>query len=162
MAANPSRAVFRRRASLTNYSGFTFDLQIDRTVRLLEDAQVRSAFGVDMPEGVSLVAFESENHVTNTSDVPWEKETGLLSIWILGMFPPSDGATVVIPFLPGPEEELGPVVNDAYFGKVPSDRLIVESERLFFRADGQHRSKIGIPPGAPPRSAGATTRSAAS
>jgi hypothetical protein len=60
------------------------------------------------------------------------------------MFPPSDGATVVIPFVPGPEEELGPVVNDAYFGEVPADRLIVGSERLFFRGDGKYRSKIGI------------------
>ena len=49
------------------------------------------------PDGVDLVAFESENRVTNTGENPWEKETGLLSIWILGMFPPSPGATVVIP-----------------------------------------------------------------
>ena len=99
-----------------------------------------------LPEGVDVVAFESENRVTNTGSEPWTRETGLLSIWILGMFPPSDGATVVIPFVPGPEEELGPVVNDAYFGKVPADRLVVEDERLFFRADGRYRSKIGIPP----------------
>ncbi len=146
MAADAERAVFRREASLTNRAGFTFDLQIDRSVRLLEGSDVRSRFGVDVPEGVALVAFESENRVTNVGEQPWEKETGLLSIWILGMFPPSDGVTVVIPFAPGPEEELGPVVNDAYFGKVPPDRLIVETERLFFRADGQYRSKIGIPP----------------
>ncbi len=146
MAANPSRAAFRRRASLTNYSGFTFDLQIDRTIRLLDGSEVRSSFRVDVPEGIDLVAFESENRVTNSSDEPWEKETGLLSIWILGMFPPSDGATVVIPFTPGPEEDLGPEVNDAYFGKVPADRLVVESERLFFRADGRYRSKIGLSP----------------
>ena len=146
MAASSSRAVFQRRASLTNYSGFTFDLQIDRTIRLLGEGDVRSSFRVDVPEGVGLVAFESENRVTNTGEDPWEKETGLLSIWILGMFPPSDGATVVVPFTPGPEEDLGPVVNDAYFGKVPADRLIVGSERLFFRADGRHRSKIGLSP----------------
>ena len=154
MAANAERAVFRRRASLTNYSGFTFDLQIDRTVRLLETGEVESSFGVEVTDGVELVAFQSENRVTNTGDVPWEKETGLLSIWILGMFPPSDEATVVIPFLPGPEEDLGPVVNDAYFGKVPADRLIVEPERLFFRADGKHRSKIGISPHRATRIAG--------
>ena len=82
-------------------------------------ASVRATFRADVPEGVGLVAFESENRLTNTGQEPWEKETGLLSIWILGMFPPSDGATVVIPFTPGPEEDLGPVVNDAYFGKVP-------------------------------------------
>jgi hypothetical protein len=146
MAADSRRAVFRRRASLTNYSGFTFDLQIDRTIRLLGEGDVRSTFRVGVPEGVGLVAFESENRVTNAGESPWEKETGLLSIWILGMFPPSEGATVVIPFTPGPEDDLGPVVNDAYFGKVPADRLVIESERLFFRADGQHRSKIGISP----------------
>lgn len=146
MAADGNRAVFRRQASLTNRAGFAFDLQIDRTVRLLEESDVRSHLGVDVPTGVDFVAFESENRVTNVGEQTWAKETGLLSIWILGMFPPSDGATVVIPFAPGPEEKLGPVVNDAYFGKVPPDRLIVESDRLFFRGDGRHRSKIGISP----------------
>jgi hypothetical protein len=92
------------------------------------------------------VAFESENRLTNVGEDPWEKETGLPSIWILGMFPPSPGVTVVIPVAPGSEEDLGPVVNDAYFGKVPADRLIIKSDRLFFRGDGLHRSKIGIPP----------------
>ena len=116
-----------------------------RTVTGLLDTR-RVKFDVDVPEEVPLVAFESENRITNVGEGPWGEETGLLSIWILGMFPPSPGATVVIPVAPGPEEDLGPVVNDAYFGKVPADRLIVESERLFFRADGKHRSKIGIPP----------------
>lgn len=41
---------------------------------------------------------------------------------------------------------LGPVVNDAYFGKVPSDRLAVKENVLFFSADGQCRSKIGLSP----------------
>ena len=153
MAANSTRAVFRRRDSLTNYSGFTFDLQIDRSIRLLSPPDVASHFQLQDPEGVDVVAFESENQVTNTGSEPWVKETGLLSIWILGMFPPSERATVVIPFIPGPEDERGPVVNDAYFGKVPPDRLVIEEERLFFRADGRHRSKIGIspPPGPPHR-----------
>ncbi|MCI0408467.1 MAG: hypothetical protein L0191_07870, partial [Acidobacteria bacterium] len=43
-----------------------------------------------------------------------------------------------------PEESLGPIVNDAYFGKVPGDRLVVGDGVLFFRGDGQHRSKIGV------------------
>jgi hypothetical protein len=146
VSVDEQHAVFRRTASLANRAGFTFDLQIDRTVRLLGEGDVHSQLGVEVPEGVSLVAFESENRITNVGENAWKKETGLLSIWILGMFPPSPGATVVIPYAPGPEEDLGPVVNDAYFGKVPADRLIVEPDRLFFRADGQHRSKIGISP----------------
>jgi len=37
----------------------------------------------------------------------WRKETGLLSIWILGMFNASPAATVVAPFKAGPESALG-------------------------------------------------------
>ncbi|NTV82007.1 MAG: hypothetical protein HGA24_11375, partial [Candidatus Aminicenantes bacterium] len=78
----------------------------------------------------------------------WTKDTGLLSIWILGMFNPSPETTIVIPFKPGPEAELGPAVNDAYFGKVPADRLVVREKEgvLFFSGDGKYRSKIGISP----------------
>ncbi len=144
--ADAGRAVFRRRSSLNNRADFTFDLQIDRTVRLLAAEEVAERLGLDVPELVDLVAFETANRVSNVGETPWTKDAGLLSIWILGMFPPSPGATAVIPFEPGPEEALGPIVNDAYFGTVPPDRLVIEEDVLFFRADGQHRSKIGIPP----------------
>jgi hypothetical protein len=54
---------------------------------------------------------------------------------------------VVVPFRPGPTSELGPVVNDAYFGEVGADRLVVDERGfVFFKGDGRHRSKIGIPP----------------
>jgi hypothetical protein len=35
-------------------------------------------------------------------------------------------------------------VNDAYFGKVPKERLLVGESVLYFRGDGGHRAKIGI------------------
>jgi hypothetical protein len=37
-------------------------------------------------------------------------------------------------------------VNDAYFGKVPADRLVDRDGLLFFSGDGRHRSKIGLSP----------------
>lgn len=144
--ADGGQAVFTRRNSLTNRAGFTFELQIDRTVRLLDAGEAEARLGSSLPPGVAFVAFETSNLVTNVGDEAWRKDTGLLSIWILGMFPPSPGATVAIPFVPGPEDELGPVVNDAYFGQVPEDRLAVSDGVVFFKADGQYRSKIGIPP----------------
>jgi hypothetical protein len=52
----------------------------------------------------------------------------------------------VIPYKQGPEDKLGPIVNDAYFGKVPGDRLRVEPGVLYFKGDGQRRSKIGLSP----------------
>jgi hypothetical protein len=84
--------------------------------------------------------------LTNTGKSAWTKDKGLLSIWILGMFNPSPQTTIMIPIVKGPESELGPKVNDAYFGKVPAERLRVEDDKLFFSGDGQYRSKIGISP----------------
>ena len=41
---------------------------------------------------------------------------------------------------------LGKIVNDDYFGKVPAERLKIGEGVLFFAADGQFRSKIGLNP----------------
>ncbi len=139
-------ALFRKKMHLVNYSGTEFDLLVEREVRLLGADIVRQTLGLAPPPTVRCVAFQSENKIRNIGSEPWRKETGLLSIWILGMFNPSPRTTVVIPFKPGPVDKLGPIVNDAYFGKVPADRLIVKRDVLFFRGDGQYRSKIGISP----------------
>jgi len=146
VGGDSTHVVFRRVGELRNRAGSVFPLAIERTVRLLSTEQVAARLGSPLPEGVGLVAFETATQVTNRGQAAWRRETGLPSIWILGMFPPSPGATVVIPFEPGPADERGPVVNDSYFGKVPSDRLVVGADALFFRGDGRYRSKIGIPP----------------
>jgi hypothetical protein len=134
---------FKKTMNLINYQGTEFDLELDREIRLLETAEVE-ALGIPLSEKIKFVAFQSDNRITNTGPVPWTKETGLLSIWILGMFNPSPSTTVIIPFKPGPESEFGPVVNDAYFGKVPADRLSIKNNVIFFKGDGERRSKIGI------------------
>jgi hypothetical protein len=135
-----------RRMSLVNYSGTPFEIDVSRTVRLLDRASAIGHLGRSLSDDVRIVAFESSNTVTNAGATPWQPDTGLVSIWILGMFTPSPDTTVAIPFTPGSEETLGPIVNDAYFGKVPADRLLVGPQTLFFRGDGQYRSKIGLPP----------------
>ena len=136
---------FKKAIRLVNYSDAVFDLVVDRAVTLLGGPEV-AALGVTVPGGVKMVAFQSDNTVTNTGTNTWTRDTGLLSIWILGMFNPSPATTIVIPFKPGPEAELGPAVNDAYFGKVPAGRLIVMDGVLFFSGDGMYRSKIGLSP----------------
>jgi hypothetical protein len=139
------RVTFRKDMSLTNYSSTPFDIRLDRTVRLVAMADAFKALGLAEAAGLEVVAYESENRIENRGRSAWRKETGLVSVWILGMFKPSMATTVVVPFKPGPEKTHGPTVNDAYFGKVPSDRLLVREKVLFFRGDGKHRSKIGIP-----------------
>jgi hypothetical protein len=140
------KAAFRRTMQLENYSGTVFDIQVDREIRVLERDEAKKALGVPVDSAVKMVAFESQNKMTNVGNKPWQKATGLLSIWILGMFNPSPETTVVIPFNTGPEARLGPIVNDTYFGKVPAERLVVKDGVMFFSGDGQYRSKIGLSP----------------
>ena len=142
----PRHVMFRIESRLVNYSGTRFELRVDRTIRLLERQAAAGMLGVSLPAGLKLVAFESENVLANTGTAAWTKPGGLLSIWILGMFQPSPRTTVVVPYREGPESERGPIVNDAYFGKVPADRLLAKDGRLFFRGDGERRSKIGLSP----------------
>lgn len=141
------RIAFRAPMKLQNYSGTDFELEVNRVVSLLKREDL-AALGLDVPEGVAWVAFASANEIVNAGKAPWAKESGLLSVWILGMFNPSPATTIVAPFRAGPEAELGPIVNDAYFGKVPADRLKTDAERsvIYFSGDGAYRSKIGLTP----------------
>jgi hypothetical protein len=137
---------FDKEMNLVNYSGTTFDLRLQRTVRLLDASAVEKRFGYSFPLSLSRVAFESQNVIKNIGAGTWQKESGLLSVWILGMYNPSPATTIVIPFRDGDESLLGQKVNDRYFGKPPAERLVVQDSVLFFSGDGQYRSKIGISP----------------
>ena len=144
VSKDSDRLVFTKTMTLTNYSDFVFDVQVDREVRLLAAEDMEKMIGAKPGAGVKAVGYLSDNKITNKGKAEWKKETGLLSIWILGMFTPTPDTTIVIPFRTGTESELGPVVNDDYFGKVPADRLIIKDGAMYFRGDGKYRSKIGL------------------
>lgn len=143
---SPNVVRFIKRMTLVNYSGTQMEIEVDRTVRLITGTDVVKHLGESPGTAVRSVAFESSNTVSNVGRASWQRESGLVSVWILGMFNPSPETTIAIPFAPGPASTLGPVVNDAYFGKVPADRLIVRHSVILFRGDGQYRSKIGLSP----------------
>jgi hypothetical protein len=140
------QALFGSQFSLTNYSGTVFDVDVKREVRLLGAGAAWRRLGVRPPDGVSVVAYETDNKITNAGKSAWKKDTGLLSVWILGMFTPSPSATIVVPINAGPESMLGVKVTSDYFGSIPPDRLVVKDKVIYFSADGKFRSKIGINP----------------
>ncbi len=140
------QAVFASKFSLTNYSETRFEVAVQREVRLLDGETAWKRLGAQPSNDVRLVAYETDNQITNAGETAWKKETGLLSIWILGMFTPSPSTTVVVPIRPGPEKELGVKVTSDYFGTIPPERLVVRENVLYFAADGKYRSKIGINP----------------
>ncbi len=143
---SPAQVTFHKRMALSNYAGTRFDIDVERTVRLLPAAEVARQIGAADDGSLRIVAFESSNTVANAGDTAWQRDSGLVSIWILGQFTPSPRATIVIPYAPGTAASAGAIVNDKYFGPVPADRLAIGNNALFFKADGQHRAKIGLSP----------------
>jgi hypothetical protein len=146
VSASKTEANFQREISLKNYTGFEFNLRVTRNIRLLSKTEIPLLLGVSIPENLQLVGFESNNSITNTGNIPWTKETGLVSIWILSMFNAGDKTTIAVPYKQGNEADLGKIVTDDYFGKVPVDRLKIKNGFIFLNADANHRSKIGVSP----------------
>jgi hypothetical protein len=136
----------RKNIRLTNASSTVFSLDVAREVILRDPAVVVKSLGIDLPANVKAVAFSTTNTIRNTGKTRWTERGGLLSIWILGMFNASPMTTVVIPYRTAAEGGRGQVVHDTYFGKVPADRLADDDGVLYFKADANYRSKIGIPP----------------
>ncbi|HEU5148814.1 MAG TPA: DUF6786 family protein [Chryseosolibacter sp.] len=142
----PHSATFDKSATLTNYAGSTFNIRIQREIRVLTGEEAFQSLNLARDSNVVSVAYQSINRLENRGESAWSKNTGLLSIWLLGMFNPSPGLTMVIPYVQGPASSLGPIVNDDYFGKVPEDRLKISDSVLYFKGDGEYRSKIGLSP----------------
>ena len=124
--------------TLTNYSGTKFNLQVERELRLLNSDAIVESLGISLPENISVVGFQSDNSIGNTGDHKWSKDSGLLSIWILGMFNPSTGTHAIIP-------SKNDRINAAYFGELDSDRIWKAGDVFIMKADGKYRSKIGLP-----------------
>lgn len=137
------RVTFSRVMSVTNVQGTRFRVRVDRTVELLDGEDVEQFWHVRPAGDLEWVGYQTINRVTNVGHDPWRPETGLLSAWILGQYEPFGTSWVVLPYRSGHE---GPVVTDGYFGPVPPDRMEVRDEYVLFKADGDHRSKIGIGP----------------
>jgi hypothetical protein len=147
-ATTSTSLVLTHSLHVTNHSGATFDVAVERTVTILSRDQLAAALGLAVPASVQAVAFETKNRITNAGRTPWTRDRGLLSVWILGMYAPSPDAHVVMPFDPT-DASAGDIVNDRYFGKVPKERLAVHPREgyLAFTCDGALRSKIGLKPG---------------
>lgn len=140
-----SSALFGNDIVTENYSGTPLKFRIEREVTLLSDIAIMNQTSINV-KGIKYVAYRSDNKLINKGDKAWERKTGLLSIWMLGMFNPSPAIIITIPVKPGDDNNVGPMVNDTYFGKISADRLKVSGNHIFFKADGKSRGKIGIPP----------------
>ncbi|MEO7802515.1 MAG: DUF6786 family protein [Ginsengibacter sp.] len=137
-------ALFNKTASVTNYSGTVFNINIERKISMLTKADIETKLKTPLSADIQSVAYQTENTLKNVGTTDWSKDKGLLSIWLLGMFTPTPKTTVIIPFAPIPDARS--FITDNYFGVIPADRLIVKDSVLYFKCDGNYRSKIGLSP----------------
>ncbi len=140
-----SSVLFSKTMELNNYQGSVLNMTVERKVSLLSDADIAKMLGLALPQDVDVVAYATENIITNNNDFEWTRKTGTVCIWMLDMFNPSDSAVTMVPYNQGDEKELGRVVTSDYFGEIPADRLLDDNNgTLFFKTDGKMRGKLGM------------------
>ena len=142
--SSPTHALFTKKATIVNYAGTVFDMLIERKITLLTKNEIEQTLKTELSSSLSFVAYQTQNQLENIGKVNWTKENGLPSIWLLGMFTPSESTIIIIPFKAEPHA--ANQINTNYFGEMPSDRLTIKDSVLFFTCDGKYRSKIGLPP----------------
>src|SRR5207249_4912264 len=74
ISSDSMQATFHKTASITNYSGFTFNLDIHRKIQLLDSISLSKELGIT--PSVNFVAYQSENTIRNSGTKDWKKETG--------------------------------------------------------------------------------------
>jgi len=125
-AASATSVTYAHALSVSNYAKTEFKLEVQRKLSVLSAEQAKQALGVEVPAGVKWVGFSSENAITNKGSKAWTEDK-------------------VLPF---EKRAQGEVMTDKYFGKVPPERLQIHQDKGFalFKADGQARGKVGLPP----------------
>lgn len=146
VSSSATEAKFQKTMYLENYTGTGFDIRVNRTISLLDQRSISEILRLQLSSDIHSVGFQSQNSVTNTGSNTWDKQTGLLSIWVLSMLKSNDKTNVIIPYKKGDTSIMGKIVRDDYFGKLGAERLKIEDGYLLFKADAKQRSKIGVSP----------------
>ncbi|MEC8934499.1 MAG: DUF6786 family protein [Planctomycetota bacterium] len=131
----------RKKIDVTNLLGVEFETMVNREIGLIPSTSLGAELGIELPAGVSYVGCYSDNQLTNTGN-DWDPKSGLIGIWILGMFNASDQSAVIAPFKSAGDGK--PPYNDAYFGKVEENRLRVIGQSVIFRGDARKVGKFGV------------------
>jgi hypothetical protein len=143
IASDSNSVSFQNHAMIENYSGTVFVVDINRQISMLDKESILSGLDIASLGSGKSVAYESVNSLTNKGS-EWKSETGMLGIWLLGMFQPTETTTIIAPFVKDFVEK--PLLTDDYFGKIPADRIATKESAVFLKADGKFRSKIGLAP----------------
>lgn len=141
---NTKQTRMRKEMLVNNYKGVGLQIGVERSVQILEKSEVLNLLQVKKITDVNVVAYETDNKITNLNDFEWTETTGTICIWLLDMFVPGKEAVSIIPFNKGDESILGTMATTDYFGEIPADRLKQQDGVLYLKTDGAYRSKLGM------------------
>ncbi|WP_158969596.1 DUF6786 family protein [Paraglaciecola sp. L3A3] len=139
IAQSDSVANFKQNISIQNHFGFTFELSVERKIELFAATKIAENLSIDLDDNLSVVGFSARTEITNISQHDWRKGTGLLSIWELGAFEPSDTTVIFIPI----KGQLAEVTS--YFTPTKTSHAQIKNGVVYYKADAHYMNKIGIP-----------------
>ncbi len=136
----------QKNMELMNYKGTKLDVSVKRSVRILSNEEIAKNITLDLDISVKVVAYQTDNVITNNGNNAWTEATGMPCIWMLDMFTPSPATVIVVPFKNLSGKSFNKIATTNYFGEIPADRLKHDDDMLFFKADGKSRGKLGVVP----------------
>ena len=144
ISSDEKEVVLEKEMQVDNYVGTSLHLNVVRKITLLEKDAVCRLLGINNNPKLNMVAYTTDNRISNLNDFEWTPQTGTICIWMLDMFNPAPRAVTIIPFIEGSEKELGKIVTSDYFGEIPADRLKIQGNTIYLKTDGNYRSKLGL------------------
>ena len=142
-SAGDKKVLLSKTTQMQNYAGTNLDIKLDRSIQMLENADITQKLGITLDTSVKAVAFSTVNSITNAGSTAWDKKSGAPCLWNLDMFTPSPAIVIVVPY---EQKATGKIATTDYFGQIPPDRVKFNNGTLYFKADGKSRGKLGMPP----------------
>jgi len=142
-STNSKNVAMSKVTKMENYAGTNLVIKLDRTIHILENADIEKMLGITLDTAVKTVGFSTATSITNIGTTAWDRTTGAPCIWNLDMFTPSPATVIVVPY---EQKTTGTIATTDYFGQIPPDRVKMINGTLFFKADGKSRGKLGMPP----------------
>ena len=143
---NGQSVTLQKNMQLINYKGTQLYLSAERSIKILSNDEIAQRIGLSLDALVKVVAYQTDNTITNNGKSAWTEATGMPCIWMLDMFTPSPRTVIVVPYKNLSGKPFNKVITSDYFGQIPPDRLKHSDDMLFLKADGKSRGKLGVDP----------------
>ncbi|MBO6101659.1 MAG: hypothetical protein J6P03_00195 [Opitutales bacterium] len=134
-AKSKYQAKFEKQAKLKNAKGADVSMNVEREVSFVSKQNASKILGVEIPDSVKVVAFQSINKLTNSGAEAWGEGGALVNMSAHSCFNANKSTYAFVPYKEGDQKQLGAIISDPYNEPV-GDRLSVAPEYVRLRVDG--------------------------